>query len=194
MKSADEEAIKIRIAQDRDVDAFKQLIKAYSMKLYTYAMAFVKEHEGAEEVVSDVWMSIWNLEKDMVHISHLSSYLFTSTKNKALNYRRKQKLQDDLFIEKDQNTFLLGISSAPEDIPQHKLELKELTHFIEDVIENLPSSSKSAFKLVRENGLSYQQAADELGISVNTLKTYLARAIKKLRTEISDYLTVLLTF
>ncbi|MCB0835486.1 MAG: sigma-70 family RNA polymerase sigma factor [Bacteroidetes bacterium] len=171
-----------RIATQDDREAFRLLVEGYSAQLYSYALVFIKNKELAEEIVSDIWIKVWKLRAQLPGIESLSGYLYTAVRNQAHTYRTRI----------DNNPTLGGDHSSGSDLfapsenmtPQNSLELSELTDLLDKEISSLPDACQEAFRLVKEDGKSYQEAASEMGISVNTLKTHLRRAMKKLRTSL----------
>ena len=171
-----------RIATQDDREAFRLLVEGYSARLYSYALVFIKNKELAEEIVSDIWIKVWKLRAQLPGIESLSGYLYTAVRNQAHTYRTRI----------DNNPTLGGDHSSGSDLfapsenmtPQNSLELSELTDMLDKEISSLPDACQEAFRLVKEDGKSYQEAASEMGISVNTLKTHLRRAMKKLRTSL----------
>ena len=171
-----------RIATQDDREAFRLLVEGYSAQLYSYALVFIKNKELAEEIVSDIWIKVWKLRAQLPGIESLSGYLYTAVRNQAHTYRTRI----------DNNPTLGGDHSSGSDLfapsenmtPQNSLELSELTDLLDKEISSLPEACQEAFRLVEEDGKSYQEAASEMGISVNTLKTHLRRAMKKLRTSL----------
>ncbi|MCB0844176.1 MAG: sigma-70 family RNA polymerase sigma factor, partial [Bacteroidetes bacterium] len=160
-----------RIATQDDREAFRLLVEGYSARLYSYALVFIKNKELAEEIVSDIWIKVWKLRAQLPGIESLSGYLYTAVRNQAHTYRTRI----------DNNPTLGGDHSSGSDLfapsenmtPQNSLELSELTDLLDKEISSLPDACQEAFRLVKEDGKSYQEAASEMGISVNTLKTHL---------------------
>jgi len=173
-----------RIATYDDKLAFESLLKLYSERLFTYAMVLLKKEELAEEVVSDVWLKLWNNRKRLPEITHFESYLYTAVKNQAYTYSAREKvLNGSLQRINDYKELPIEPASLEPD-PFRQLEAHELKEVLKEVVNLLPPLGKKAFRMVREEGRSYQESAEELGISVNTLKTHLRRATKKLRKQI----------
>jgi RNA polymerase sigma-70 factor (ECF subfamily) len=170
----------IRQVLDDSQYAFNQLFDKYYDYAFDVALLYCSFHD-AEEVISDVFARLWNNRQQLAGVSNFKSYLFISLKNQCLNYLRKKKL-DTISIE---NTFdYLGQKDVD---PQHQLEISELTSEVEVVIEQLPPKCKEAFKLVREEGLKYKEAAKRLSISENTLDVHLKKATKRILEVIRNY-------
>lgn len=160
--------------------AFNQLFEKY----YNYAFDVTTlycTYQDAEEVISDVFARIWNNRQQLQGISNFKSYLFISLKNQCLNYLRKKKI-DTIVID---NTF---DHLREKDLsPQSLMEMDELNEKVEQVIAELPPKCKEAFKLVREDGLKYKEAARRLSITENTLDVHLKKATKRIMEVIKNY-------
>jgi len=165
---------------DGDQIAFKRLFDKYYDYAFEVATLYCSFHE-AEEVVSDVFSKIWNNRSQLAEVSSFKGYLFMSLKNQCLNYLRKKKI-DTVDIE-----HLFDSAAMQESSPQQILESNELTESVEEVIENLPPKCKEAFKLVREDGLKYKEAAKQLSITENTLDVHLKKATKRILEVIRNY-------
>jgi len=165
---------------DGDQIAFKRLFDKYYDYAFEVATLYCSFHE-AEEVVSDVFSRIWNNRSQLAEVSSFKGYLFMSLKNQCLNYLRKKKI-DTVDIE-----YLFDSAAMQESSPQQILESNELTESVEEVIENLPPKCKEAFKLVREDGLKYKEAAKQLSITENTLDVHLKKATKRILEVIRNY-------
>ncbi|GAB4425819.1 MAG: RNA polymerase sigma-70 factor [Bacteroidia bacterium] len=181
MSPTDEHALLQQIALHDDHQAFGVLVEHYSARLTSYAQTFVRQSVLAEEVVSDVWVKFWRNRLYAAEIAHLSAYLFRAVRHQSLNTRardaRKAPVETDAWAE-----------TLADPAPADTLAFDELRQILDRAVAQLPTGSREAFVLVRQDGLSYQEAADRLGISVNTLKTQLGRALKRLREELGRYL------
>ena len=180
-----------KVAEDHDMEAFRILVERHSNQLYTYAQVFIRNEELAEEIVSDVWLKIWNQKERLPEIKSFSAYLFTATKNQALTYRTR--IDNNPTLGGDQARVKELSEYTEKFTPQNAMEKAELNDFLDTEISQLPVVCQTAFRLVKEEGMSYQEAASEMKISVNTLKTHLRRAVKKLRSgireRISDFIS-----
>lgn len=167
-----------------DQSAFRQVYTAYFKKLFQFALAIVRNRESAEEIVEDVFIRIWQQRTTLPAIQNLRVYLYTATKNTALNYlsrRAKESITepfDHIHIEMD------GNQVDPEQI----LITAELYQKIQLAVERLPPRCKIIFKLVREDGLKYKEIAEVLNISVNTIDVQMAIAVKKIAAALQSEL------
>jgi RNA polymerase sigma-70 factor (ECF subfamily) len=153
--------------------AFKSLFQAYSGRIMRYIHLFVKPREAAEELVEDVFFAIWEQRKTLHEINDFNAYIYTIARFKAFNYLRISK-PDFIDLEAIPIDLFASTITTPED----DFISKELVEAANKAIEQLPPKTKIAFKLVREDGLKYKEAAECLGISVKTLEAHLTAAMK----------------
>ena len=159
-----------------DQGAFRQVYACFYQRLCQFALAIVKSREPAEEIVEDVFVRIWQQRAQATSISNLRAYLYTATKNNALNYLSKKASDsiteafDHIQIEMD------GSAVTPEQV----LITAEIFQKIQKAVDALPPRCKMIFKLVREDGLRYKEIAEILNISVNTIDAQMAIAVKRI--------------
>ncbi len=168
-----------RLAVYDDESAYKELFLVYYKPLQQFAFSFIKSQELAEEIVSDVFLKIWEKRADLESIGNLKVYLYVSIKNTALKYLLKQKRQvaislDELDIE------LESFHWTPEEL----ILTAEMMKKIEEAINDLPPRCKIIFKLIKEDQLRYKEVAEILNVSVKTIDSQLAIALKKISKAI----------
>jgi len=158
-----------------DQRKFSQLMELTSEELLWFAIGFLKNKEIAEEIVSDVFVNIWNKRADLEKIINLKSYLFICVRNGCLSHLRKVKNEKIMSIESvNEYSFL------PVEDPEDSLIEKEIIEQIYAAIETLPCKCKLAFTLAKINGLKYREIAEVLEISEKTVNNHLVLAVKKI--------------
>ena len=155
--------------------AFRELMYSTSDDLFLFAMGFIRNKELAEEIVSDVYVKIWNKRADIVKINNLKSYLFISVKNACLSNLRKMKNEKFISIDEFNDFHFL-----PVEGPDNDLINKEVIEQIYAAIEALPPKCKLAFSLAKVNGLRYREIAEVMNISEKTVNNHLVYAMKKI--------------
>lgn len=168
-------SLQMRIALSEDMQAYKELYLLMYPYLHKFSYSFTRSKEVAEEVVSDVFIKVWQIRSQLSSINNLRVYLYSITKNLSLNYlaqasRKPAMLAEDIEIE----------SAIEFRDPEDVYISKETIEKIKSLIEELPTQCKSIFILVREHGLKYNEVADILNISVYTVRNQLAIATKKI--------------
>lgn len=170
-----------KIAQ-QDEQAFRSLYHLYISRLKKFAFALVKSKENAEEIVEDVFIKLWKQRKNLESINNIGVYLYTATKNTALNYLSRQAIAN--ILEPFDH---IDIKLCPEDnqSPDELMITAEMHLSVKNAIESLPPRCKMIFKLVREDGLKYKEVSEILGISINTIDAQMAIAVKRIWEAVS---------
>lgn len=183
-----EEIIKLQqqVSCNHDQRALEKLYLFYFPRLCRFACSLVSQAEVAEEIVEDVFIKLWEKRSLLAEVKNLQTYLYISVKNKALNYLNWRSRDIISYFE----TYPEDISIAT-DAPDHLLMTKEMADRINRAVEGLPPKCKLVFKLVREEGLKYREAAEILNISPRTVDTQMTLAVKKIACAISLYTTTI---
>ncbi len=148
--------------------------------LFQFSYSFVKSKQVAEELVSDVFIKLWQIRSQLNAIDNLKPYLFGITKNFSLSYlasaSKNLSIQlDD--IELDEIVIESGIEfKNPEDLYISKETIKNVIQAIRD----LPPKCQIIFSLVKVEGLKYKEVAKLLNISVFTVRNQVAIATKRI--------------
>jgi RNA polymerase sigma-70 factor (family 1) len=169
-----------RIALFDDQSAYKELFTELYPWLYRFAQSFVRSKQISEEVVSDVFIRIWEKRKELERIGNLKVYLYIATRNIALNYLEKLRRSDTNSLD----SFAPGMKSLYFN-PEQLLITAEMMIRIQKAIDDLPHKCKLTFKLVKEDGLKYREAAEILQVSVKTVENQLAIALQKIGHAVS---------
>jgi len=163
--------------------ALEDLYKKHFDKLTVYALSILHQYEIAEEVVSDVFVSIWERREDLLTDINIQAYLFRSVHNKCIDYlRSSQSSKNQKTVEL--YTVLENEIFAEPNFVTEKIFSKNLEDQILKAIDKLPEKRKEIFLLSRMENLSYIQIAEKLSLSVNSVKTQISRSIDFLRKEV----------
>lgn len=169
-----------------DKNAFEQLFKQHFSSLVYFARKYVKDLDSSKEIVHDVYVNLWEKRDTINPEKALKSYLFTAVHNRCLNFIRDNK-KFNRNIE-DLGTIEINYSQASDD----NLTSEELSDKINKTIENLPEKCREVFMLSRFGDLKYNEIADQLGISVKTVEAQMSKALKVLRDQLKEYITILI--
>ncbi len=159
--------------KENNQEALETLFEKYYYNLCDFAFQFVRSFDLTEEVVSDVFLKIWKNRQDLVITGNFKAYMYTATRNQALNYLQKEKREWASLDE-------LKEESSKRYRPDEELMFRELENRIEILINTLPPRRKIIFKLSRIEGLTYQEIADVLSISIHTVQNQMVSAVKQL--------------
>jgi RNA polymerase sigma-70 factor (family 1) len=164
-----------RVAQFEDQKAYEELYVSHYVYLYNFAWSFVKSKQLSEEIVSDVFIKLWERRKDLAKIENLKVYLYVATRNIAFNYLDKQKRTPTNSID-DLEAEFTSIYFDPEQL----MITAEMLALIQKAIDQLPPKCKMIFKLVKEDELKYREVAEVLNLSIKTVENQLAIALEKI--------------
>jgi RNA polymerase sigma-70 factor (ECF subfamily) len=172
----------------RDPEQFGFLFRQYSKSLFYYAAKFVDD-DTARDIVQDVFFKLWSDQSIIVKQS-LQSLLFTMTRNNCLQYLEKQKVRNrhagnsklklreyELVYYMDEQTSLIQI---------------ELETRVNEVITRLPDRCRQIFVMSRLDNKRNKEIAEELNISVKAVEKQISKALSTIRTELKDYLPLIL--
>ncbi|MEI5983449.1 MULTISPECIES: RNA polymerase sigma-70 factor [Sphingobacterium] len=154
--------------------AFTEIYNKYWKKLLAISYHILKDKEQAQEVVQEVFISIWNNRKE-IEIDSIEGYLATAVKYSTFKVIYKNKRLNE--IEQ-------GLQQADSYLEDDKIEARFLKDYLDGVIEKLPEKCRIIFKLSRETYLTNQEISDNLNISVKTVEAHITRAIKILRINL----------
>lgn len=155
---------------------FNHLVNQYYTYLCDFAFTITKSHELSEEIVSDVFLKIWDRREEVSHIENLPSYLYKAVKNTSLNYLVKINKHHIIPFED------LPEIHLPVDIknPEDEMISKEMYRDFVLALETLPDKCKLIFRLAKEDGLKYREIANLLGLSEKTVENQISIALKKI--------------
>jgi RNA polymerase sigma-70 factor (ECF subfamily) len=168
-----------------DINAFEELYKQYYIFLCLVAEHIVRNRSDAEEIVSDVFVRLWNIREKITINTSIKGYLVKAVHNTALNYLERFKVinkSNDSLSSSDSK--LLAWDS---DYPLGQLYEKEIMIILDKSINALPERCREIFILSRSHDMKYIEIASKLGISVNTVKTQMKIAIAHLRKNLKEY-------
>ena len=169
----DEELQELKLGDER---AYKRLFYMYYANLVLYANAFLKNREASEDVVQEFFITFWYEKKYKSIVGGLEGYLYRSVRNNCLNYLRNEKRHHDRLIH-----------MVVEEAEEFKFSLEEMEEReeIQRAINKLPEKCRAIFTLCCLENMKYQEVANQLGISINTVRTQMGRAFKSLRDSLS---------
>jgi len=167
--------LQMRIAQFEDQKAYEELYVSLYRYLYNFAWSFVKSKQLAEEIVSDVFIKVWQKRKMLESIVNFKVYLYVATKNISLNYLGKNKTLSYSDIQ-DLSAELISTYSDPEQL----LITSDMLLLINTAIAQLPSRCRLIFQLVKEDKMRCREVAEILQISPKTVENQVTIAVRKI--------------
>ena len=164
-----------RIARG-DTQSFRVLFDRYFDLVFSTALRFTGVRQQAEDAAQQVFLKIWEKRTELPAVKQIEPYLFTAAKREMFQHFRRQAHQRDYVLH-----VLEVFSEARGADPESLLISQEQVEGLQSVIDALPARQREAFRLSREEELTYQEIAQRMGISKETVREYIALALKTLR-------------
>ena len=161
-----------------DTDAFEEIYERYHSLLYIYAYKKLNHKQEAQDIVQEVLINLWDKRFNFSLQSSLASYLFTATRNRAL----------DLFAHRKVETrYLASLQAFIDDAglsTDNLIRERDIQSLIEKEIQALPPRMYEVFRLSRQMHLTHKEIARQMNISEQTVATQIKKALKHLRTRL----------
>ncbi len=177
------------LIQKDDRVAFYHIYERYSKRLYGFVLRYIKQKEDAEEIVQEVFVKIWESRNKIDAYSSFESFLFTIAYNTTISLLRKRS-NEKKYLEYLKS--LQQSANSPDLIDE--IQFNELNDRVQSLLNELTPRQKEIFKLSREEGLTHDEIARKLDISVNTVKKHMSNTLALLKSQIDSNLTVNLLF
>ncbi|MGV8133879.1 MAG: RNA polymerase sigma-70 factor [Mangrovibacterium sp.] len=161
--------------QKEDKIAFKHLFESFYPSLCLFANKYLNDQEVSQDIAQDAFLYFWNKKADFNSKNSVRSYLYRYVRDRSLNYLRNRKLRHQIELKKMESEFSLRDNLIEE----------ETYHIIYSAIRTLSPQAQQVIELSLD-GLKNQEIADQLNISINSVKTVKARAFTALRVELKD--------
>lgn len=157
--------------------ALERLFRRYSREMYYFAMGLVNDRLVAEDAVQEGFVYIWTHRSRLDPTREIGGYLRECVKNYILNYFRHQKVRNCKEKEIIREQLFLNESSP---------DLTEQLEVIRRIIDSLPENCRKIFVMAVIEGHGYAKVAEEMNLSVNTVKSQVRIAYRKIRSSIDD--------
>ena len=161
--------------------AFRSLYDMYYDRFFRIAFYYLQRDEWAQEVILDVFTTLWNHRKSQLIPDDFNKYSYILIRNAALNYLEKEQRREASPLEN-----MPEISSSTLS-PEELMMNEELFNIYENSLNELPERCRTIFIKVREEKQSYASVAEELNISPKTVDAQLQKAVTRLKDKINNY-------
>lgn len=176
-----------KIQKDNE-QALEKLYKAAFRSLVNYASEITGQSQLAEEVVQDVLLKIWQNRMELSIKGSFKAYLFQSVHNHALNGIRQQNTKKEsvnLLTSEKTWKFISETYDLHENLID-RIFSDETELIIEHIIKELPEQCRKVFIMSRHESLKNEEIAIRLGLSENTVKTHIYRALQKIASALKE--------
>lgn len=172
-----------------DTTAFTELFQAYAVALVNAAYRIVRDSAVAEDLVQDVYLSVWRAGPSLRVMGSVRGYLYGAVRNSALKWLRHQGVEQrwlrqstELTVESNTSSrhhASVPLASAP--LVTAQFDAKELDARVRAAIDQLPPQAREIFLLRWSEQMTYAEIAAALGLAVKTVENHIGRALKVLR-------------
>jgi RNA polymerase sigma-70 factor (ECF subfamily) len=179
-------AVKSGLTGENNRLSLEHLFNFYYARLCYFAFKMIGEREAAEDLVQEAFVKLWERQEDFTNELSAKTFLYVTTRNACLNRIRHEEVEKK-YIK----------SHYSEEVEAEKglqsIIQAEVLGEIHNAIEELPQGCRQVLKLAYFEGLKNHEIAEQLGVSVNTIKTQKARALQLLRLKLDVGAITLLT-
>lgn len=156
------------------MQAYHALYNLFFNNLHRFCFSFVKSSEAAEEIVSDVFIKVWQIRNKLPEINNLKVYLYQIAKNFCLNYITRHYKNPVASLDEMDIEAVISL-----DNPEEMCISGDIINTIQQTIRQLPPQCRLIFQMVKEDGMRYKEVAEILQLSVLTVRNQVAIAVKK---------------
>lgn len=161
--------------KEGDEEALKAIFDIYYEPLCVYSVQFTEQEPASEDIVQDLFIRIWE-KKLYRNITHLSMYLFFSVRNESIAFAKRQGHYEDI-ADLEESAY------ADWDEGFSEKDIAERRQKLHSSLQRLSPKEYTVLTEIIIHDKRYKQVADEMNISVNTVKTHLRRAMQSLRKD-----------
>lgn len=179
-KETDDTSLLILIKQNEDEHAFREIFYRYQDRIYRYNQKILRNHEASEEILQDVFVKVWNYREKIDTSREFSFLLFKIAKNTIINYLKSQKAKQHLSSDTI-NTLSTNIC------PEEMMIWNQYSSMLDQAIDGLPERCRTVFKKSRFEGKSYEEIAEDLGITRNTVRLQIVKSLKLIKTYMNHH-------
>ena len=190
VSEASDELALVRAAKAGSIEAFEQLIKRYDRNVFRIAQHITQNHEDAEDVVQEAFLKSFQNLNNFQEQSKFYTWLVRIAVNEALMKLRRRRTGKLVSLDEDVQT---EEDSVPREVadwspnPEQLYTQAELRDILQKTIQGLPPSFRTVFVLRDVEGLSTEETAEALDLSIPAVKSRLLRARLQLRNRLTKY-------
>jgi RNA polymerase sigma-70 factor (ECF subfamily) len=186
-KLTDDTTLASGIRKD-NLKAFELLYDRYKEKIYFFSIRYLADKSDAEEIVQMVFISLWEHRQTLDVSKSIKSYIYKITVNHIYNYLKKKAIQRR-YIETELLKSEGSSNSTLDNIFYIELEKKIIL-----IISSLSAQQQLIFRLSRFEGLSHEEIAKKLELSIRTVENQIYRVLKVIKMHLKEELFLLIFF
>ena len=173
----------VTLIQKDDIKAFKQFFESFYPSVCVFAQKYLKDTALAEDLAQEAFIEYWKIKENFMDIKAIKGFIYTVTKNKCLNDIKLRKIRENL----------LQMANTSDEYFYELILEEEAYSVVHRAVNRLAPQSRKIVWLSME-GSKNQEIADQLNVTINTVKTLKKNAYRELRNQLKDQTLVLALF
>lgn len=171
----------IRRLKLSDQQAWRTFVQHYQRKIYQTAYSFTQSRDAAEDLVQEIFLTVFNKISTFQHQSHIGTWLYRIAVNTSINYVKKHQRYIHESMDEQNDEIFSELSTIAAD---EVAEQKELQKYLNKAISSLPPRQMKVFVLHKIHGLSYKEIAEILNLSISSVESLMHRARTNLQMKL----------
>jgi RNA polymerase sigma-70 factor (ECF subfamily) len=159
-----------------DEDAFDGIYQHYRLHIYNYVLKIVKSPQLAEDLQQEIFVKIWETRGTLPGVRAFGPFLFSVARNHTINAMKSVA----------RSNMAMGeiLKHFPEPGFDNEILHRDYERYIQKVLQSLPERTREIYRNCREQGKTYKEVAEDLGISSNAVKRHIVNSIRTLKDAV----------
>lgn len=171
--------------EKNNIEVLESLFTTFYPTLSAFCSKYIKDKDAARDIIQDIFLTVWENRSKIDFSTPLHSYLLKLAHNHCVNYMEHQKVKNKYL--QSTSLKLLEMEMGYDDLFD-KLAAEAIREQIEKIVEQLPDQCSDIFRKSRYEGMTHQEIANEMNISIRTVETQIYRALKILKNAMRHFL------
>lgn len=184
IKPLDNEAELLEKISGGDQYAFTILFNHYERFVFTFARSLTHSEQLAIDIVQESFLKVWEKRKRLIEVEQFSAYLNRLVRNHTFNVLRNISRQVNASAQ------LNAAEDVVEQSTSNQLDYNETLRIVKEAVEGLTAQQKQVFRLCHQQGLKYEEAAEQMQVSPQTVNVHMKLALKKVREHLKRHAIV----
>jgi len=174
MKHRDEFTLLQEIAEG-NTTAFRVIYDHYSSPVCSFIKKYLRSQELSDDICQNVFIKIWEQREQLSEVTEFGAWAFTIAKRQCIDLLKKATREETAM------SMILSAYEGEVNQSENTLHTREYLQFIEDVLSRMPPRTVEVFRLCRQQSKTYDEAAEELGITRDAIKKHMVRSMRILK-------------